>query len=84
MKKPTPIHDISFNPLDWEGMIKLMENHKEHAELLIGTNDNGETITLYITHDNILLVTYQNNHWIRHNYYWMDGTTEEIYDCKWE
>ena len=85
MENRNTITEMVFNPLDdFASMKKLMENHKEYPTMLIGRNENGETTELHILSDHILLVTYQNNHWIRKNYYWEDGTTEELFKGKWE
>ena len=48
-------------------------------------NENGEPVCIYHhpateeTEEYFRTETYQNNGWIRDNYYYEDGTVEELY-----
>ena len=84
MENHNTIRKITFNPLDYASMMELMENHEKFPSMLVGENESGEMTELHVYSDHILLVTYQHNNWLRKNYYWSDGTTEEIFDGKWE
>ena len=70
---------------DLDYLIKLMDKYGETTdEDFYGENQHGEFISIAIWPDNIILTTYQDNGWIRKNYYWRDGTIEEIFDGKWD
>ena len=84
MENRNTISEIVFDPTDFTSMENLMRNHEKYSTMLMGNNGDGETTELHILSDHILLVTYQNNHWIRKNYYWADGTMEELFEGKWE
>lgn len=51
---------------------------------LVGANENDEVILVCLVDMDgekvIKWTTYQNNGWIRINYYWNDGTGEELYE----
>lgn len=49
-----------------------------------GTNENGEDILIDVTDTFVVVTTFQNNHWIRVNTYYIDGTVDETFDGKWE
>jgi hypothetical protein len=74
---------ITFDPTSLKSMIALMDEHGNSDTLYPGRNEYGERTTLSISHDSITCVTYQENHWVRMNIYWRDGTKEELYDGKW-
>ena len=69
---------------DLDYLQTLMDKYGESTdEDFFGKNQNGEDIRIAIHPDRIILVTYQENGWVRKNYYWADGTTEELFDGKW-
>ena len=88
MENQKTIPEIIFNPLNLASMMELTKelakNHNGYDTMLVGRNIDEETMELHILSDHIVIVTYQHNHWIRKNYYWTDGTVEEIFDGKWE
>lgn len=50
---------------------------------IAGKNENGENVMIehYDGDDPYFKVTtFQNNNWVRINYYYEDGSTEEIYE----
>jgi hypothetical protein len=64
---------------------QLMEEYGDSATDFIGTNEDDELVSMAIYHDKIIVTTYQNNHWVRKDYYDEDGYYEcEMYDGKWE
>ena len=48
--------------------------------ILHGINDSGEDVIIQRMGDCILLTTCQSNNWLRKNYYYIDGTVEEMYE----
>lgn len=75
---------MEFNPNDLQLMRNLMKKHGYSSNSFFGENVNGEQIELSIFTDKIMLRTYQHNGWSRLNIYHYDGTTEEIYEGKYE
>jgi len=75
---------INFDSRDWDGMRAMMDECKTNPEKYVmpffGVNEDDEPITVEVYEDKIILYTQQKNDWIRQNYYWYDGTVEELYD----
>jgi len=74
---------FTFDPSDYKAMLKLMDEKGDSDTMFLGANENMEDTTISIFHDKIVYVTFQSNGWVRKNIYWRDGTTEEIFDGKW-
>ena len=73
--------EIDFS--DHDSLCKLMDKHREMKPMLLGKNEDGEMVSVYIFENVIGVQTFQNNHWIRKNYYHRDGTVEELFEGKW-
>lgn len=54
---------------DIENRRTLMREYGNYPDMLIGINSNGERTAISINPDNIVVTTYQDNGWIRENYY---------------
>ena len=64
---------------------QLMREYGNSTADFIGKNEDGEMVMMAIYTDKIIVTTYQNNHWIRKDYYDSEGFYEaEMYDGKWE
>lgn len=64
---------------------QLMREYGNSTCDFMGENEDGELVTMAIYTDKIIVTTYQNNHWVRKDYYDSDGEYEaEMYDGKWE
>ena len=80
---------VEINPRDRDGLIAVMDdckaNPKKYEQYLIGKNESGEKILLYVNEDNIVVETWQSNGWIRKNYYYRDPDCpdEELFDGRW-
>ena len=49
--------------------------------ILHGINDSKEDVVIQrMADDCILLTTCQSNNWLRKNYYYINGTVEEMYE----
>ena len=56
---------------------------KFSGSIVAGTNENGERVVIeHYRGDEpyFKVTTFQNNNWTRINYYYKDGSTEEIYE----
>lgn len=67
-----------------DGMIRLMDEFGNDKNMHGGINENKENVTISIFADKVVVDTLQQNHWVRKNTYWRDGTCEETYEGKWE
>ena len=74
---------IKFDPRDHKGMLKLMKEHGNDGVMHTGTNEDGEDVSISVYNDTIIVVTYQNNGWVRKNFYYSDGSSEELFEGKW-
>ena len=70
MEKFNFIHFDGNNP---DLLKSLMKSYGKSESAFIGTNENGETVSISIYPDKIILETYQNNGWSRKNYYDENG-----------
>lgn len=63
----------------------LIKEYGKSNTMFSATNSEGERMTISIdTKEGIVTNTYQNNGWIRVNYYGVDGLSEgETFDGKW-
>lgn len=73
---------ITIDPTDYDSIIEVMDSNAGMSGN--GKNEEGEDIMVEVETDYVCVTTFQHNHWIRLNYYWRDGTTEEVYDGKWD
>ena len=64
---------------------QLIKEYGNSNTMFAVTNSEGERMTISISaKDGIVTNTYQNNGWIRVNYYDVDGFSEgETFDGKW-
>lgn len=70
---------LEFDPTDWKGMHELMDKHEEFPSTYFGKNKEGERVSIAVNKDNISVMTYQSNGWIRENIYHRDYEVEELY-----
>lgn len=78
-------NQLYFNPSDPYQLCALMRDFGDSKFPFSGTNEDGEDIDLHISKDSIVCKTYQNNGWIRANYYDEDGICiEEMFEGKWQ
>lgn len=64
---------------DLKASRKLMDELGESKTMFFGRNAYGETTCTSITHESIVMETYQDNGWIRQNWLYYNGDTEEHY-----
>ena len=82
--KTMPEQDLAlFNTV--EGRCKLMQKYGDSQTAYTGHNVEGEMVMVSISHESIVVQTYQSNHWIREDWYDKDGFYEaETYKGRWE
>lgn len=48
---------IVFNPKNYSEIVALMDKYGDSKNLFLGENENGENITLDISHDKVMVST---------------------------
>lgn len=71
---------FTFDPSDFDSMLKLMEEKGNGDTMYVGVNADFERTTISIFQEKIICETYQHNGWVRKNIYWRDGTREELFE----
>lgn len=68
---------------DPEYMKNLRNTYGYTDKPFYGVNEDDEPIEVHISYSQVVVITYQNNHWIRYNVYLEDGSSSEYYEGKW-
>ena len=77
--------DIKLDTDDRESLVALMDELGSETDTLYsGVNESGETLHISIFPDKINVLVFQGNGWLRRSVYHRDGTSEEIYEGRWE
>lgn len=78
-------NELSFRFADAEVRRQIIQRYGDSANMFVGENANGEKIVLFVSRKNgIILNTYQDNGWLRVDYYGADGFFEgETFDGRW-
>lgn len=71
---------FEFNPDDLYQLKWLVDKADYFDMPLAGVNEDGEDTMVEVTNDFVLVWTFQENGWTRKNYYYIDGTVEELYE----
>lgn len=67
-----------------KGRQVLMERYGDSNAAYSGENEDGEHVLVSISHESIVVNTYQSNGWVRVNYYDADGHPDgETFDGRW-
>lgn len=79
-------NELSARFADVAGRRELIKKYGNSNTMFTGENADGEMVTVSIDKDRgIVLKTYQNNGWVRVNYYNKEGIAEgEGFDGKWK
>ena len=67
------LNELAVNFDELENRRIIMKEYGGMESALTGTNENGETTVLHISHDSLIVETFQKNGWIRKNYYDAEG-----------
>ena len=63
---------------------EVMERYGDIKWAMRGRNQDGEDVEIHVSPENMRLVTYQQNGWVRRNtFYYGEDTVEEEFDGKW-
>ena len=77
--------DIKLDTDDRESLVALMDELGSETDTFYsGVNESGETLHISIFPDKISVLVFQGNGWLRRSVYHRDGTSEEIYEDRWE
>ena len=77
--------DIKLDTDDRESLVALMDELGSETDTLYsGVNESGETLHISIFPDKINVLVFQGNGWLRRSVYHRNGTSEEIYEGRWE
>lgn len=69
---------------DAAGRRELMAKYGDSETAFLGHNVDGEMVMVSISHESIVVATYQENHWIREDWYDANGEYEcETYKGRW-
>ena len=68
----------------YEKLIELMDDYKMYHDRAWGHNKDGEQVSISVNKDNVVVETFQNNGWLRQDWYWRDGTQEEVFEGRWK
>lgn len=64
---------------------QIMAKYGDSDSIFFGENADRENVEMSVCKDNIAVRTYQNNGWVRINYYDADGYHEgETYEGRWK
>ena len=75
---------ITFDPTNLDGMRTLMRQYGESKLPFFGENEHGESISISVFPDKIVTVTQQSNGHNRKNVYYPDGSSEELFEGRWD
>lgn len=77
--------NIKLDTDDRESLVALMDELGSETDTFYsGANESGETLHISIFPDKINVLVFQDNGWLRRSVYHRDGTSEEIYEGRWE
>ena len=75
--------EVNFN--NPEEVKKAIESYKDFPDMLMGGNPKEESIEISFTESAATVKTYQNNGWVRVNYYNSEGYCEgETFEGRWK
>lgn len=60
-------------------LVAMMDNSEKYSTAILAENENGELMQIGVYPDYICAYTTQANGWTRKNFYYRDGTTEELF-----
>ena len=74
--------EVDFSRADSRN--EVMERYGDIGWAMRGKNQDGEDVEIHVSPENMRLVTYQQNGWVRRNtFYYREDTVEEEFDGKW-
>lgn len=78
-------NEIYFDGNNPKLIRSLMEEHGDSKFPYYGKNEDGEDIEIHICKTSIIHKTYQNNGWVRANYYDENGYPNgEMFEGRWK
>lgn len=84
MKTDTEIVDFT----DTKQLVNWWSEHIDDDTCIVAHTPAGETQTISTCENDgeryVHVQTYQTNGWVREDYYYLDGTTEQLFSDRWE
>ena len=78
-------NELTKNFADDKTRKEIIEKFTDYKQAFFGKNEDGEDVEIHIAESGIILKTYQNNGWLRVNYYDENGYAEdEVFNGKWD
>lgn len=72
------LESIDVNDLD---QVREACSHSEEYDMpLVGYNEDGEMVLVEVTEECVITTTYQKNGWIRKDYTYTDGYSEQLFE----
>lgn len=71
--------EISLDPRDLDSLIELMDKYSHLGSKFFGKDEEGQSVTISIWTEHIIVDTLQKNGWTRRNIYYRDGYREELF-----
>ena len=75
---------FTVDPSDYCGLLEIMDEFGDTDTMFAGENEDRESVNISVSHESIVVETFQENGWVRKNVYWRDETQEELFDGKWK
>ena len=69
------LKQVVFDSGDWGSMRELCKNHEQYPVPLLGKTSIGEDIIIEVLSDRIITEVYQENGWVRKNFYYPEECT---------
>lgn len=73
------VPEIKIDPNDLNSLIEIMDNYSHLGSKFYGKDEEGQSVTISIWSDYIIVDTLQKNDWTRRNIYYRDGYREELF-----
>lgn len=78
------LNELCQNFDNIESRKKVIELYQDVDTSFSGNNENNETVEIHVSPSGLVTKTYQNNGWIRVNYYDSCGVAEgESFEGRW-
>ena len=71
--------EITLDPRDLNSLIELMDKYGNSGYKFFGKGSEGQSVTISIWPNYIIVDTLQKNGWTRRNIYHRDGYREELF-----
>lgn len=74
---------INFDFDDFKGLLGIMSKYGNVEQPFCGRNENSELVLIFVSCNNIVTETHQQDGYVRKNVYWNNGDIQELMTGKW-